>query len=192
MLSAPRISNDDRLALIRFARKVLRTWLAERLTPAFEVASPGLLLPYATFVTLRRRSTGELRGCRGECVARRPLTESVAAMTIAAASDDARFPPVLSAEVPDIRIEISVLSPLEPIRPEDVDVGCHGLLVTRGRSSGLLLPQVPLRNGWDRETFLRGVCRKAGLPDTAWKDQDVELWAFQTECWEEDEHRWGR
>jgi uncharacterized protein (TIGR00296 family) len=111
----------------------------------------------------------------------------VANLVIASAVDDSRFSPVGLEEVSNLRIEISVLTPLQRIRPEEVSVGRHGLMITRDDGSGLLLPDVAVRYGWDREEFLRGVCSKAGLPETAWRGDDVELYAFETESWGEEE-----
>ena len=108
-------------------------------------------------------------------------------MTIAAAVDDSRFVPVTVDELPSLHIEISALTPLAPIRPEEVVVGRHGLLIIRGRFSGLLLPQVPTRYGWDRNEFLAWLCRKAGLAKNDWKAEDAQLFGFEAESWCEDE-----
>jgi len=104
---------------------------------------------------------------------------------IASATDDPRFPPVAMGEVAALHIEISALTPLESITPEEVEVGRHGLLISRGEYSGLLLPQVPVDHGWDREQFLDWVCRKAGLPDGTWRSSDAELRGFECEVWHE-------
>jgi AmmeMemoRadiSam system protein A len=138
-------------------------------------------------VTLWLRDSGELRGCRGEVPARRPLIEAVANLAIASAVDDSRFSPIELGEVSNLRIEISVLTPPQKIRPEEIDVGRHGLMITAADGSGLLLPDVAVRYGWDREEFLRGVCTKAGLPETAWRGDDVEIFAFETDSWGEEE-----
>ena len=99
-----------------------------------------------------------------QCVLGKPTTETARA----AAFEDSRFSPVTRAEAPELKVSLSVLSPLSPIRPEDVEVGRHGLVVSLGANRGLLLPQVPAEYGWDRETFLRQTCHKAGLPSDAW------------------------
>ena len=130
------------------------------------------------FVTLRTRGSGELRGCIGHVEADQPLVSTVRRMAVAAATQDPRFPLVTLEELDALRLEISVLSPLAPIDPEDVEVGRHGLLLRfRGRS-GLLLPQVPVAQRWDRDTFLGHTCRKAGLPPDTWRDPACELLAF--------------
>jgi uncharacterized protein (TIGR00296 family) len=91
---------------------------------------------------------------------------------------------VTKEEVADLRIEISILTPLSPIRPEDVTVGVHGLQIRKGTNRGLLLPQVAFEHGWDRQMFLSQVCRKADLPPDAWKE-DAELSSFTAEVFGE-------
>ena len=184
---APALSVEDKQALLRLARQTLHDYLSQGKLPPPTSDSPALLRSCATFVTLRKRGSAELRGCRGECPARRPLVESVINMVIAAATDDSRFPSVTLDEVSGLRIEISALSPIMLIEPEHVVVGQHGLLIIKGHSSGLLLPQVPVAFGWDRDQFLRGLCRKAQLPPDAWKFGDVRLYGFEAEAWGEEE-----
>lgn len=185
--TSPSLSSEDKRFLLALSRDTLNAYLGGRRLPAYHVTAPALVAPRASFVTLRRRDSGELRGCRGERVARRPLVESVVQMTIASAVDDPRFEPVRMGEVPGLHIEISALTPPRPIQPEDVIVGRHGLIVTAGHAAGLLLPQVPSLYRWDREQFLRAVCEKAGLPDDAWKWRGVRLEAFEAEVWEEED-----
>ena len=184
---APELSAEDKQTLLRLARKSLRDYLAAGKLPRCESHSPALLCLCPTFVTLRRRDSGELRGCRGEEVARRPLAESVAKMVIASATDDRRFSAVTIEELSDIQIEISALTPMKAIQPEEIVIGRHGLMITKGDQSGLLLPQVPVTYGWDREEFLSGLCRKAGLPEHAWEDEGVQLDAFEAEVWGEED-----
>jgi len=174
-----KLTLEDKTVLLKVARDTLASYLRDGQRPALSTQSPGLLAPRATFVTLRVRDTGELRGCRGEVMARVPLVESVQNNAISSAVDDPRFPPVVADEVPRLHIEISVLTPMQPIQPENVLVGQHGLMISKGYRSGLLLPQVPIEQGWDRVAFLRGLCRKAWLPDNAWQDKDAELLSFE-------------
>ncbi len=172
--------------MLRVARETLIDLLTGSDPRPHEAGTPALREERPAFVTLRRRDTGELRGCRGEYVAQRPLIESVAYAAVAAAHDDPRFPPVTLDELPALRIEISALTAMSRIRPEDVVVGRHGLMIVSRPKSGLLLPQVAVTFGWDRDEFLRGICRKAGLPDLAWRSDDAELYAFESEVWSED------
>jgi AmmeMemoRadiSam system protein A len=146
---------------------------------------PSLWDTRACFVTLWRRDNDELRGCRGECSARQPLVLAAGYMALAAGLDDPRFDPVTAAELPRLRVEISVLTPLQPIAPQDVEVGTHGLMIAAGGKRGLLLPQVAVEHHMQREQFLDAVCWKAGLPPDAWRAAGADLWAFETESWAE-------
>lgn len=180
------LSEVDKRLLLDVARQTLETFLASGTQPTFATDSAALCQPRAVFVTLWRRDTGELRGCRGESMARRPLQEAVSSMAIASAVDDPRFYPVTLQELPKLRIEINALTPLAPIHADDVQVGRHGLMVARGQRAGLLLPDVPLRFGWNCVQFLEGTCQKAGLPRNAWQDADVRLFGFESEEWGEE------
>lgn len=145
--------------------------------PPFSELPAPLQEPRGAFVTLKRH--GRLRGCIGQIEARWPLAQTVSLMALAAAFQDPRFPPVTPDEWDDLELEISVLSPLVKLDdPAQVRVGTHGLYVRKGSRGGLLLPQVAVEQGWDRETFLRQACRKAGLPPDAWRDADTELFVF--------------
>jgi len=157
---------DERRSLLGVARRALSAYIRDGKLPR-ETAEGKLAGPGAAFVTLTKR--GRLRGCIGYTEAVAPLFRVVQECAVAAATEDPRFPPVSLDEVPEIHLEISVLTPLFPIRPEEVEVGRHGLLVTQGRMRGLLLPQVPVEQRWDRETFLDQTCAKAGLPASAWR-----------------------
>jgi AmmeMemoRadiSam system protein A len=114
-----------------------------------------------------------------------PLGETVTRMAAAAATDDGRFLPVRAHELEDLVIEISALGSLWPIRPEDVVIGVHGLVLRASGRSGVLLPQVAVANGWHREEFLDRTAEKAGLPEDAWRREDVELLAFTAEVFGE-------
>ena len=140
---------------------------------------PGLQVRSGAFVTLYKGE--ELRGCLGHLEADRPLAQVVAEMAVAAASEDPRFPPISADEVPDLTIEISVLTEPRPARPEQVEAGRDGVVVKRGAKHGVLLPQVAVEYGWDTGTLLTMACRKAGLPDLAWREGSAELLVFQAE-----------
>ena len=185
-LPAGRLSESDRNALLGVARKTLTEYLTTGLIPSHSTDSGALLEPRGAFVSLHRRDCGELRGCVGEFQPRRALIESVAQMAVAAATRDPRFPAVTLAQLPQLRFEISALTPLYPIRAEQVRVGVHGLMIMKGQRKGLLLPHVPLTHGWDRRDYLANLCLKAGLDRGDWRSGDIELLAFETEVWEED------
>lgn len=180
------LTDEEREELLRIARRAATTWLREGRVPEESPASEKLNAPGAAFVTLTEG--GRLRGCIGYTEARAPLYRTVQECAVASATEDSRFLPVTAAEIGTVRIEISVLTPLLPILPEEVDVGVHGLLVRRGGHRGLLLPQVPAEHGWDRETFLAQVCLKAGLPRDAWR-KGAELFSFMAEVFGESRAR---
>jgi AmmeMemoRadiSam system protein A len=185
--ATPEISPAERRELLHAARLALIAHLDGDEPPVFERASSALRKARPTFVTLRHRETGELRGCRGEIRARQPLIDSVIEMVVASAVGDPRFEPVRRGEVDELTISISVLSEMWPIRAEEIEVGRHGLMIVRDRRAGLLLPSVPIASGWDREQFLAALCLKAGLPESAWRHSGSELLAFEAVSWGEDE-----
>ena len=131
-----------------------------------------------------------MRGCIGYVFPTEPLYLTVVETARAAALDDPRFVAVTAEEAPELKVEISVLSPLLPITPEEVEIGKHGLVVTLGNRRGLLLPQVPVEWNWDRETFLSQTCLKAGLSADAWVQNSghpaAELHAFTAEVFGEE------
>jgi AmmeMemoRadiSam system protein A len=137
------------------------------------------------FVTIKRR--GELRGCLGTLQLRGSLAEEVARCARDSATEDPRFPPMSSEELPESCIEISILGPLEPIDPpfeEAVVIGTHGLVAEQGGRRGLLLPQVAVEWGWTPEQFLRQTCHKAGLPLDAWQ-HGARMYRFAAEVFGE-------
>ncbi|MCK5483238.1 MAG: AmmeMemoRadiSam system protein A [Gemmatimonadetes bacterium] len=180
------VGAHERAELLALARRSVGRALDGLPEPEIEPALQALREPRAAFVTIRRVATGRLRGCRGECPARSALPECVRRVSVSAALDDPRFPPVTRAELPALRFEISALTTPEPIQPEDVVVGTHGLLLHGEAALGLLLPQVPAEQGWDRESFLDGLCYKAGVPAGAWRSPDMTLSAFEAEVWSEE------
>lgn len=123
----------------------------------------------------------KLRGCIGVIETTEPLAASIAHCAAGAALHDPRFSPVRAEELDSLQIEISLLSPPLPIRPEEIQIGRHGLIVAKGGNRGLLLPQVALEHALDKETFLAETCRKAGLPRDAWKTEDVQISGFTCE-----------
>lgn len=182
-----RLAVDGRRALLRLARESVIAAVRGAAGPSWDGRDPVLVQPGAAFVTLRVRSSGELRGCRGEIAAARPLAASVIEGAVAAAVDDPRFPAVTEPEVDGLTIEVSVLTPMVRAAPEDVDVHRHGVLIEHRGRRGLLLPQVAREMGWSRRELLAGVCRKAGLPASAWQDREAILHVFEAEVWGEDD-----
>ncbi|MBE7414010.1 MAG: AmmeMemoRadiSam system protein A [Deltaproteobacteria bacterium] len=146
-------------------------------------ASGALNEDSGAFVTINRK--GRLRGCIGVFASKDPLWKTVERMAGAAAAEDPRFVPIGEDELPDIEVEISVLTPLRKIDdPEEVEVGRHGLVIALGNKRGALLPQVAIEHGFDRETFLSETCVKAGLKPEAWKE-GASIYVFEAEVFGE-------
>jgi AmmeMemoRadiSam system protein A len=170
-------SDPELRELLGVARRAIEARLLGRPSPD-ESKQGWRGEPRGAFVTLWTRQDRELRGCVGYVDPVYSLVETVARAAVSAAVDDGRFPPVTGDELPDLSIDVSILSRLEPILPEDVVVGEHGLMLRHRGRSGLLLPQVPVEHGWDRETFLDHTCLKAGLQPGAWREPGARLLAF--------------
>ena len=179
--------NDDKKFLLKVARDTLNIFFQTQKFPDFETTSKAVLEKRPAFVTLRKKITNELRGCRGETTARRPLMDSVQRMVVASAIDDPRFDPVTLKEIKDLHIEINALTPMHLVSADEVVVGKHGLMIVKDFYAGLLLPSVPLQYNWDKNTFLDQLCIKAGLPKGTWKTHKIDLYAFESEEWGEDE-----
>jgi AmmeMemoRadiSam system protein A len=178
------LSEQQRQRLLQVARQSVQAAVCGQPKPDLKTDDPDLTAIQGAFVTLHQR--GELRGCIGHIEGHLPLIETVAAMARAAALDDPRFPSVTCAEEPSLHIEISVMSPLRTVTdPQEVEVGRHGLVMSRGLRRGLLLPQVAPEWGWDREEFLTHCCAKAGLPGDAWCDPGTTMEVFEAEVFSE-------
>lgn len=181
------LTDEDKALLLQIARKTVESWVRERKREEFNIppARALLLQKGAAFVTLRKH--GELRGCIGHTIPQEPLWMCVRDVAISAASEDPRFRPVSADELKDIHIEVSVLTPLEPVTDvRNIVMGRDGVVVRKGYRVGVFLPQVADETGWDRETFLSNLCaHKAGLPPDCWKDPSTHLFRFQAIVFEE-------
>jgi AmmeMemoRadiSam system protein A len=176
------LSENDQQTLLRMAREALGAHFDRTELPAVPDPGEALLQRCGAFVTLHRGKN--LRGCVGVIEAQKALYLTVRECAVWAAVSDSRFPPVMKQEVRGLTLEISVLSPLEEIAPENVEVGRHGLLISRGFYRGLLLPQVATEWKWDREQFLEETCHKAGLPANAWRE-GARIQAFTAQVFNE-------
>jgi len=172
----PPYSPEERAELLRLAHEAIEAALADRkleLNPA----SPRLLELRGAFTTLHLE--GNLRGCVGYVYPVKPLYRTVAETAVAAAFNDTRFPPVTAKELDQLEYEISVLSPFRRLLDlKQIEVGRDGLLMRRGSNEGILLPQVPVEQHWDRKTFLEQASLKAGLSPKAWQDEDTDIFTF--------------
>ncbi len=178
------LNDEEQRFLLGLARQAITGYLKTGKRPEAKVPFKNLLEKRGAFVSLK--VDGRLRGCIGYPLPVKPLHETIAEMAIAAATQDYRFPPVTLDELSKTDIEISVLTVPRPIKaPDEVEVGKHGIIISKGFSKGLLLPQVPLEYGWDRETYLRHGCLKAGLDEDDWrKGAKIEVFEAQvfSEC----------
>ena len=172
------LSDQEKSELLALARKSVEYVVQEKY--AYEPpanASATLNQERGAFTTLKK--SGELRGCIGYTSAAKPLYTTVRDTATLAAMRDPRFPPVTASELPSLEYEISVMSPLRRVTDvQQIKVGQHGLLMKNGDSEGLLLPQVPVEQGWDRHTFLEQTCAKAGMRFGCWMDEDTDIFSF--------------
>ncbi|KON30759.1 hypothetical protein AC482_03090 [miscellaneous Crenarchaeota group-15 archaeon DG-45] len=189
------LSHDEGAYLVRLARRAIEARLAGEAVEPVE-APERLRRPCGVFVTLNtvEGSGRRLRGCIGFPYPQMPLAEAVVDSAVSAAFGDPRFGPVSSGEMGRIAVEVSVLTPPEPVRverpdryPGSIEVGRDGLIVSRGGRRGLLLPQVPVEWGWDAEEFLTQCCLKAWLPPDAWLTPGTEVERFQALVFGEEE-----
>jgi AmmeMemoRadiSam system protein A len=184
-------THHERQMLLKVARDTLNLHLNQHTLPSLK--DYRLTIPMqqqsGVFVTLKEKKNSNLRGCIGYIIGHKPLAEAVIDCTVQAATLDRRFTPMKKGEDKSVWIEISVLSPPQKISsPEQIQVGKHGLIIASGVQSGLLLPQVALEWGWNREDFLKAVCKKAGLPENAWQ-QNAELYVFTAEVFGEEQEK---
>jgi AmmeMemoRadiSam system protein A len=173
----------DRRELIDLAWAAVEATARGDPKPALDptALTPELLAPAAAFVTLK--AGGQLRGCIGMMRYDVPLWINVRDSAVAATRADPRFMPVEPSELSGIEIEISVLEP--PVLlpdPSQFEAGRHGIVVERGDSRALLLPQVASEMGWGETQMLEAVCRKAGLRSDAWRDRATRLYVFESVC----------
>lgn len=182
------LTPDEGVLAVRLARASLEKRIGGKGGETY-ILPPIFSKMRGVFVTLTRK--GELRGCIGFPYPTFPLGKAISEAAISAALEDPRFPPVRAAELPDLKVEVTVLSVPELLgaepgeRPRAVEVGRHGLIVKGYGRSGLLLPQVPVEWKWDSREFLDHTCRKAGLPAGCWKEKDVEVFIFEGQIFHE-------
>jgi AmmeMemoRadiSam system protein A len=170
------LTKKEQRELLKIARNTIISYVTSGTVPAVETVSVGLNLESGSFVTIKKN--GQLRGCIGNFVSDKPLYRLVQEMALSAATRDPRFYPMKPQDLAEFDLEISVLSPLQRIASvEEIKVGTHGIYIIKNSSRGVLLPQVATEYGWDRETFLRHTCQKAGLPEDTWQ-KECEIYIF--------------
>jgi len=170
------LTKKEQRDLLKIARSTIVSYVTSAVIPVVETASRGLNLESGCFVTIKQH--GQLRGCIGNFVSERPLYRLVQEMAVSAATRDPRFYPMKEQDLDAFELEISVLSPLQRIASADeIRVGTHGIYLVKRGAHGVLLPQVATEYGWDRDTFLKHTCLKAGLAEDAWQ-RDCEIYIF--------------
>jgi AmmeMemoRadiSam system protein B/AmmeMemoRadiSam system protein A len=163
------LSPADRKAMLVFARSSIERYLTTGTLPLARGFSPVVWREQAVFVTLKKN--GQLRGCIGQLRSDRPLCQAVGAKAIQAAFKDRRFSPVVLGELPDIDIEISLLTPPKRVAgPEAIEIGRDGVTLLKDGRRATFLPEVAVEQGWERDEMLEQLCRKAGLPAACWRE----------------------
>ena len=186
------LSDYDGEIAVRYARAVVENHVAGRAIPEFEFGEVfGKKM--GAFVTLNTYPDKMLRGCIGIPEPIMALKDAIHESAVSATRDP-RFPPLSKNEVDKIVVEVTALTPPQPIEVENpadyvkhIEVGRDGLIAERGFWRGLLLPQVPVEYGWDAGQFLSQTCVKAGLPPDAWMDGETKIYRFQGEVFSETE-----
>ena len=180
------LNEADRTSLLATARETIAAKLQNR-PPIYPPYSEAVLQTGGAFVTLHQ--AGRLRGCIGRMSAELSILETVQTMAQAAAFEDPRFPPLDSSELPTVKLEISVLRPLEPISLSAIQIGVHGVYLRyRGRSA-VFLPQVAPEQGWDIDSLLENLCYKAGLAAGSQQQPGAELLGFTALVFSEPQDR---
>lgn len=173
------LTRIEQKKLLALAREAIIRYVREGTIPSRVAPEPDLQGHPGCFVSIKMN--GALRGCIGSFISDKPLYKLVQEMAIAAATRDPRFYPMKPADLTDFSLEISVLSPLEKISsPDEIKVGTHGIYIEKNSCRGVLLPQVAVEQGWDRETFLSQTCLKAGLRSDDWKE-GADIYVFSAQ-----------
>jgi len=177
------LNKNQQQFLLGLARRTIEHYLKSGKAPQLKIEDEYLKENRGAFVTLKVKD--QLRGCIGYPLPYKPLYETIIDVAISAATQDYRFQPLTYEELKETRIEISVLSLPQPIKDiKEIEVGRHGIIISKGPNKGLLLPQVPLEYDWDLETYLRHGCLKAGLDEDDWK-KGVQIEVFEAQVFSE-------
>jgi AmmeMemoRadiSam system protein A len=180
------LNQEEKKRLLEIARGTIENHVQGRRPASRQAELEGLSFKRGAFVTIHRR--GALRGCIGNFVSDQLLADTVEEMAVAASSHDPRFPPVTPAELAELDLEISVLSPLREIEDVgEIQVGVHGIYIISPLGRGVLLPQVATEYGWDRDTFLDQTCMKAGLGPGCWRDPQTKILVFSAQVFGEND-----
>ena len=180
------LNNGQKKALLDAARQTIEAFVKDKKVLEFGSSDARLSAKEGAFVTITKH--GQLRGCIGHIIGDAPLLSTVRDMAVAAASQDPRFPPVTPDELKDIEVEVSVLSMPRKISDPvtEIQLGTHGVIVSRGFNKGIFLPQVATETGWGLDKFMGELCsQKAGLPSDCWKDKSTTVEVFTADVFSE-------
>ena len=179
------VTPQEETELLKLARATVESYVRNKKIPPYTPVTPGLQLKLGAFVTLREYS--QLRGCIGQFEPSSPLFTVIQQMAVSAATQDPRFRPVAPEELDKLEYEISILSPLRKVQSADeIEIGKHGVQISKGFHHGVFLPQVATETGWNKEQFLTELCtQKAGLPADCWKDPGTDLYVFTAQVFAE-------
>jgi len=184
------LSLDEGRKAVALARNTIEQFVKNNTTPLTNLT--GVFTEkQGTFVTLHTFPEHDLRGCIGIPLPIMPLKEAIIDAA-KSATRDPRFPPLGEEEVDKIIIEVTILTKpelIKALKPKDylssIEIGRDGLIVEQGYYKGLLLPQVPVEQGWDKEEFISHTCMKAGLLPDAWYDKNIKFFKFSGQIFTE-------
>jgi len=186
-IDANELNDEQKKFLLKIARETVDLYVKTGKAAEFNIQDKRLLNEEGAFVTIHKN--GNLRGCIGNIIGRGPLAKTVRDMAVAASSKDPRFPPITPDELPKTDVEVSVLS--RPRVTKDVNeiiMGKHGVIISKGFKSGVFLPQVADETGWSRDEFLSQLCsQKAGLPRDCWKNLETKIEIFTAQVFGEND-----
>jgi AmmeMemoRadiSam system protein A len=177
------LNEDQKKFLLELAREAIQHNLTSEKSLKKKIKDPKLIEHRGAFVTLKVNN--QLRGCIGFPLPYKPLWETISNAAVSAATQDYRFRPLTLEELSETKIEISVLTLPESVKDiKEIEVGKHGIIISKGPCKGLLLPQVPVEWDWDLETYLSHGCLKAGLEEDEWK-KGVQIEIFSAQVFSE-------
>ncbi|MFC1711488.1 AmmeMemoRadiSam system protein B [Patescibacteria group bacterium] len=181
------LNKSEKNKLLEIARQTLNSYLKNKIIPEVTVTDEILKEKLGAFVTIKK--DGSLRGCIGEFEPDKPLYQVVQDKAVDAALHDPRFKPVNLKELPDLNLEVSVMSPKKRVSSyKEIKLGEHGVVIRKGLKGGTYLPQVAVETGWDLESFLKSLCsQKAGLAENCYKDPKTEIYTFTAQVFSEEE-----
>lgn len=179
------LNEDQKIFLLELAREAIQHNLTSGKSLKKKIKDPKLIEQRGAFVTLKVNN--QLRGCIGFPLPYKPLWETIREVAVSAATQDYRFQPLNLEELSETKIEISVLTlPVSVKDIKEIEVGKHGIIISKGSCKGLLLPQVPVESDWDLETYLSHGCLKAGLEEDEWKKgKGVQIEIFSAQVFSE-------